>query len=209
MTQQIEEVINELFSNEAKVLHRLCDKEIKKFGGISDMDYDDFYSRVGWDIAIAKNNYDSSIGKSFKDYIYGVIKLSVWKEMRHRNRGKRQLVIEIEEKDASGEIKKYKEYVKNISIETPIGDDENSTLSDTLADNNTVEKQIFEKKETGYSKEMCQYLKRLSVLQKEVLHLISIGFTPNEIIGELHINKKQYDDCYNAIHSYRNISILL
>ena len=162
-----------------------------------------------WIMMISIPELDSSTGKSFKDYIYGVVKLSVWKEMRHRNRGKRQLVIEIEEKDASGEVKKYKEYVKNISIEIPIGDDENSTLSDILADNNTVEKQIFEKKETGYSKEMNQYLKRLSVLQKEVLHLISIGFTPNEIIGELHINKKQYDDCYNAIHSYRNISILL
>ena len=56
---------------------------------------------------------------------------------------------------------------------------------------------------------MTEYLSRLSVLQKEVLRLTSIGFTPNEILEELHINKKQYEDCYNAIHSYRNISILM
>ena len=31
----------------------------------------------------------------------------------------------------------------------------------------------------------------------------------NEILNELNITKKQYDDCYNAIHSYRNIQILL
>ena len=96
-----------------------------------------------------------------------------------------------------------------ISIDTPIGDDENSTLGDILADKNTVEKEIFEEKEIGYSKEMCQYLERLSILQREVLHLISIGYTPDNVIEELHINKKQYDDCYNAIHSYRNISILM
>ena len=52
------------------------------------------------------------------------------------------------------------------------------------------------------------YLGRLSDLQKEVLRLISIGFMPNEILEELHINSKMYEDCYNAIHSYRNISLL-
>lgn len=206
---EIDDVIYKLFSDSAKELHRLCNKEIDKFGGISNMDYDDFYSRVGMDIYLAKNSFDSSKGKTFKDYIYGVIKLSVWKEMRYRNRSKRQLIIEIEEKDVCGGVNKHKEYIKNVSIDTPIGDDENSMLGDMLADKNSVEKEIFEKKEVGYSKEMCQYLKRLSPLQRDVLHLISIGYTPNDIIGELRINKKLYDDCYNAIHSYRNISVLM
>ena len=54
-----------------------------KFGGIYEMDYHDFYSQVGWDISKAKKRYDSSKGKSFKDYIHGVIKLSVCKEDTH------------------------------------------------------------------------------------------------------------------------------
>ena len=68
---------------------------------------------------------------------------------------------------------------------------------------------FFEEKEETYSSEMKQYLAKLSVLQREVLRLISIGFEPREILDELHINKKQYEDCYNAIHSYRNISVLM
>ena len=56
---------------------------------------------------------------------------------------------------------------------------------------------------------MKRYLSRLSMLQREVLRLISIGFEPSEIISELHINKKLYNDCYNAIHSYKNTSILM
>ena len=56
---------------------------------------------------------------------------------------------------------------------------------------------------------MCRYLGRLSDLQKEVLRLISIGFMPSEILEELHINQKMYEDCYKAIHSYRNIEILM
>ena len=68
---------------------------------------------------------------------------------------------------------------------------------------------FFEENEDTYSAEMQKYLSRLSVLQREVLRLISIGFDPNEILTELHINKKQYEDCYNAIHAYRNTSILM
>ena len=49
----------------------------------------------------------------------------------------------------------------------------------------------------------------LDNLRKQVLRLTSIGFKPEEIIEELHITQKQYDDCYSAIHSYRNISILM
>lgn len=97
----------------------------------------------------------------------------------------------------------------SISIDTPIGEDESYTIGDMITDKNTVEKEFFEDNSENYSKEMTRYLNRLSLLQKEVLRLISIGFTPSEIIGELHINQKAYEDCYNAIHSYKNISILM
>ena len=206
---EIEETIEKLYSNNAKELRRLCNKEITQFGGISNMDYDDFYSRVGYDISSAMNSFDCSKGKSFKKYIQGVIKLSVYKEIRYRNRRKRQLVIEIEERDVNGEIKKYKEYRKNISIDTPIGDGEDSSLENILMDKKTVESEFFEETSEAFSSEMQSYLSKLSSLQQKVLHLISIGYTSNEIIGELHINKGTYEDCYNAIHSYRNISILM
>ena len=97
-----------------------------------------------------------------------------------------------------------------ISIEMPVGDgDESFTIGDSITDKNTIEKEFFGEREEGYSKKMSNYLGRLSPLQKEVLHLISIGFKPVEILEELHINQKLYNDCYSAIHSYRNISILM
>ena len=73
----------------------------------------------------------------------------------------------------------------------------------------TIESEFFGEKEEGYSKEMQKYLGKLSVLQREVLRLISIGFTPNEILEELHINQKSYEECYKAIHSYRNTVVLM
>ena len=56
---------------------------------------------------------------------------------------------------------------------------------------------------------MRKYLSRLSPLQQEDLRLISLKFTQKEILKELNIDKEQYDDCCNAIHSYRNIEVLL
>ena len=96
----------------------------------------------------------------------------------------------------------------SISIDTPIGDDDNSTIGDMIADGFSIEKEIFEKDEEGYSKRMLLYLSRLSNLQKEVLRLNAVGYLPEEIRDELHISEKQYSDCYAAIHSYRNVSVL-
>ena len=93
---QIDETIEWLYANDAKEMKQICNKEMNKFGGIYEMDYHDFYSQVGWDISKARESFDPNKGKSFKDYIYGVIKFSVCKEMNHRNREKRQLVLKKE-----------------------------------------------------------------------------------------------------------------
>ena len=180
-----------------------------KFGGISEMDYDDFYSQVGWDVSVAIKNYKPNSDKSFKEFIYGVIKLSVCKQMTHRNRGKRQLIIEKEIIDETGNKTIIKEYIPTVSLDAPVGEEGGMTVGEMLAHKSTTETDFFEKREDTYSDKMNKYLNKLSSLQREVLRLISIGFMPSEILEELHINQKMYEDCYQAIHSYRNISVLI
>ena len=97
--EQTERVIEELYANNQSRLRYMCDKEISKFGGVSQKDLDDFYSRVGYELTLAKKRYDPSMGKSFMNYVSGVIKHSIWKEMTDRNRMKRQIIIEKEEED--------------------------------------------------------------------------------------------------------------
>ena len=82
------------------------------------------------------------------------------------------------------------------------------TIREMLAHKSTTETEFFDEREDTYSDKMNRYLNKLSSLQREVLRLISIGFMPSEILEELHINQKIYEDCYQAIHSYRNISLL-
>ena len=205
---EVEEIIQWLFEDEAKEMKKICNKYMVRFGGISKMDYDDFYSQVGWDVSVAIKNYKPNLDKSFKEFIYGVIKLSVCKQMTHRNRGKRQLIVKKEIIDDDGNKTTIKEYVPTVSLDAPVGEEGGMTVGEMLAYKSTTEDDFFDKREDTYSTKMDKYLNKLSYLQKEVLRLISIGFMPSEILEELHINQKMYEDCYKAIHSYRNISLL-
>lgn len=184
----MEQILIEYYANNAKKLHRVVDKILVKFGGLYDKDLDDFYSlanEVFWD---AMRRYDDS--QSFDGFLYSCLFNKIKTEMTRRNREKR------------------KTDRMSISIDAPIGDDENSTIGDMIAGDFSIEKEIFEKDEEEYSRKMLLYLSKLSGLQKEVLRLNIAGYLPGEIREELHINEKQYTDCYAAIHSYRNISVL-
>ena len=149
---------------------------------------DDFYSLANEVFVDVMRRYDNS--QSFDAFLYSCLLNKIKTEMTRRNREKR------------------KADRMSISIDTPIGDDENSTIGDMIADVFTIEKEIFEENEEGYSRRMLLYLSRLSKLQKEVLRLSIAGYLPGEIREELHINEKQYTDCYAVIHSYRNVSVL-
>ena len=181
------DLVDLYFKNDGKALYSLIDKVLFKLK--FDVEKSDFYS-LGSEIFLdALCRYDET--QDFNGFLYSCLVNKFKTEMTRRNRQKRQCDN------------------NSISIDTPIGDDDgNYTIGDTIASKTTIEKEFFEEREDGYSREMCMYLGRLSDLQKEVLRLISIGFMPSEILEELHINKKMYEDCYQAIHSYRNISLL-
>ena len=180
------DLVDLYFKNDGKVLYGLIDKVLFKLK--FDVEKSDFYS-LGSEIFLdVLCRYDET--QDFNGFLYSCLMNKFKTEMTRRNRQKRQ-----------GDN-------NSISIDTPIGD-ENFTIGDTISSKSTIEKEFFEEREESYSKEMRRYLGRLSNLQKEVLRLISIGFMPSEILEELHINQKIYEDCYQAIHSYRNISVLI
>lgn len=149
---------------------------------------DDFYSLANEVFVDVMRRYDGS--QSFDGFLYSCLLNKIKTEITRRNREKR------------------KADRMSISIDTPVGDDENCTIGDIIADDFTIEKKLFEEKEEGYSRRMLLYLSRLSNIQKEVLRLNIAGYLPSEIREELHINEKEYTDCYAAIHSYRNVSVL-
>lgn len=184
----MDKILITYYSNNAKKLHKMVDKILLKFGGLSDKDLDDFYSLANEVFVDVMRRYDGS--QSFDGFLYSCLLNKIKTEITRRNREKR------------------KADRMSISIDTPVGDDDNSTIGDMIADDLTIEKEIFDKNEEGYSKRMLLYLSRLSNLQKEVLRLNIAGYLPVEIRKELHISEKQYTDCHAAIHSFRNVSVL-
>ena len=184
----MDKILFTYYANNAKKLHMIVNKILKKFGGISDKDLDDFYSLANEVFVDVMKRYDES--QPFDGFLYSCLLNKIKTEITRRNREKR------------------KPDRMSISIDTPIGDDENSTIGDMIADDFSIERELFEKNEEGYSKRMLLYLSKLSSIQKEVLKLNIAGYLPWEIREELHINEKQYADCYAAIHSYRNVSVL-
>lgn len=184
----MEQILYSYYEENAKKLRQVVDKILLKFGGLSHKDMDDFYSLANEVFAEAMRRYDGA--QSFDGFLYSCLHNKIKSEMTKRNREKR------------------KTDRMSVPIDTPIGDDEDMTLGDMIADRITIEQVLFEENEEEYSKRTLSYLGRLSGVQREMLRLDMAGYQPDEIRKELHMSKKQYADCYASIHSYRNVSVL-
>ncbi len=184
----MEQLLAVYYQDNAKKLHRLVDKILLNFGGLSDKDLDDFYSLANEVFAEVMKRYDNT--QPFEAFLYSCLSRKIKSEMTRRNREKRK----------ADRI--------SVSLDAPAGTEEDVTIGETIADSFNMEEELLQEGETGYSSKTMLYLERLSALQKEVLRLCVNGYLPNEIREELHISQKQYADCCAAIHSYRNVSLL-
>lgn len=184
----MEKILEAYYADNARKLRNMADKILFRLGVAGTVDSDDFYSLANEVFADVLQRYDRT--QSFDGFLYSCLCNKFKTELTRRNRQKRQ-------------IDRFA-----ISIDTPVNEEEGSTLRDVIPDSFTIEKEIFEDGEEGYSKKMLEYLSRLSGLQREVLRLTTAEYLPGEIKAELHISEKQYSDCNAAIHSYRNVSVL-
>lgn len=176
----MDQILNKYYADNAKKLHRVVDKILKRFGGLSDKDVDDFYSLSNEVFVDVMARYDDS--QSFDAFLYSCLLNKIKTEMTRRNREKR------------------KADRMSISIDTPIGDDENTTIGDLIADEKTVERELFEEnKKEEWRKEVNEYLNSLSPLQRKIAFLLSDNNTPSEICEELHITIKHFENSMKRI----------
>jgi RNA polymerase sigma factor (sigma-70 family) len=176
----MDQILNKYYADNAKKLHKVVDKILKRFGGLSDKDVDDFYSLSNEVFVDVMARYDDS--QSFDAFLYSCLLNKIKTEMTRRNREKR------------------KADRMSISIDTPIGDDENTTIGDLIADEKTVERELFEEnKKEEWRKEVNEYLNSLSPLQRKIAFLLSDNNTPSEICEELHITIKHFENSMKRI----------
>lgn len=204
---QIKSAIEELYANNQSKLKQICNKEMMRFGGISQKDYDCFYSRAGLEISISTEHelFDPSKGKTPLEFFTSVIKRAIWKEMTDRNRGKRQNFVEVEEVDKEGNVIKKKQFIPTISIDTPIGEDNDRTIKDTLQSDFDMENKIVE---DCPDEKIEKFLIGLPKIQRQIAEMIMEDVSVTDIKKELRLSDKEYIDNFNAMRSFSNISIL-
>lgn len=186
-TVLMEEWINEYYANNAQKLRRIVDKILLKFGGLSEKDRDDFYSLANEVFVDAMDRYDKA--QSFDTFLFSCLSNKIKTEITRRNRYKR------------------KADSMSVSIDTPIGDEEDATLGDMIADSFDMDKIIFGE-ENSKSMKIEQYLARLTKLQREVVSLLAASYGAGEIQETLKISRREYSDAMRGIHSYENTSLL-
>ena len=186
--KQLEEIINDLYQNNGRKIHQMCNKRLHKFGGLAQKDYDDFYSAANEACTLAMGTYEENKG-SFEGYLYRTIQFAIIDEIQKRNRYKRRAERLC------------------ISIDMPVGEDESCTLGGLLTDSFDMEKAVFGE-EIEENPKIERYLNRLSKCQRKIVELLAASYGAAEIQEVLHITQREYADAMTTIRSYENIKIL-
>lgn len=185
------------FENNAKKLSDMIDKILRKLR--FDVDNSDFYS-MGSEIFIdVLRRYDEI--QDFDGFLYSCLEKKFKTEMTRRTRDKRCIKADVIEKDLFGNNVIKKVIVPDVRLDAPLNDeDEETTIGDVTAGNNTVESEVFkEEKREEWRSEVKEYLDNLSPLQRKIAFLLSDNNTPDEICEELHITMKHFDNSLKRI----------
>lgn len=212
------DIVNEYYKNNARKIKNIVNKVIShKFGGIADKDISEYYL-IADDVMveiIQTNKFDKRKG-DFDGYFYNTLIYAFIDFEKHGNRQKRRntkFVLDSKGNKVLDENgKPQKVIIPDVSFDEPIKNGEEScSYGDIIADQCNVEDDVLDsfQPDEKYSEKMCRYLDKLSKLQKAVLSCIAEGYRKKEILEELHISEQVYIDCCEAIHSYKNISVLL
>lgn len=185
---QMEQILNSYYADNARKLHRVVDRILLKFGGLSNKDRDDFYSLANEVFVDVLRRYDES--QPFDGFLYSCLSNKIMTEMTRRNREKRKA-------DRMA-----------VSIDTPIGDGDGNTLGELIAGSYDMEAEIFGGVDAMAYK-LERYMERLSRRQKKVLELLAFCYRVEEIRRMLHMTQREYEDALGCIRSYENIKILL
>lgn len=186
---EIRAVCEEYCSNDMRKLRYICGHLIRRIGGLSQMDHDDFLSRANELVWLAAKDYDETKAPTFHMFLVGCIKRKFDTEIRDRNRDKRIPARNL------------------ISLDTPL-DEEGLILSELIPGNFDIHAEAFGESEAQDGK-MERYLQRLSRKQQKIIHLLMAGYQSAEIQDMLQMSGKEYADCLNAIKAYENIKLLL
>ena len=185
----LQSYINAYYADNARKLHKVVDKILFKFGGLSNKDMDDFYSLANEVFVQAMRRYDHT--QSFDGFLYSCLSNKIMTEITRRNREKRRADR------------------LSISLDSVNQEEEECSLLDFIASDFDTFEEAAKTQENGQYQDKVQlYISKLSNLQVTILNLLIDGYKPNEVRGLLEISQREYAENMQTMRSYENIKIL-
>lgn len=167
-----------------------------KFGGISEKDYDDFYSIANMVLWNDIQSFDESKGISFENILKFHLRNKFKTAMTKRNRKKR-----------GGTNDRYGS--QEVSLDAPVSSqDGNDTNLLEIISNDM--KSDMEDQVTGlkYSDRVGKFLDNLSRRNRKIAMYIMVGYDPKDIKRILNISEREYNKAILEFRLYENICIL-
>lgn len=183
-----DKILDGYYKDNAQKLRAIVDKLLRDFGGISQKDYDDFYSLVNAVFAGALKQYDAA--RDFDGFLYSCLSNRIKTEITRRNRIKRRTDMTA------------------ISIDTPIGGESGATIGDTLQSEFDITKEID--RETGLFRDdkVVRYLDRIPVRTRQILEMKMESIPASDIKKILKLSDKDYERSYRQARFFDYTSIL-
>lgn len=192
-------IIKYYLDNEMYHLRRIANPLFSKYTS-GNFEYDDMYDHVILVLCESLVSYNKKIAK-FETFFVGNVKKSLidWHRDTHCRLIRSPLMTDSKGKiifvrDEDNPKKMVPVHMKTVSFDAE--PDEGNSLKDTIP---AKENESF-----GLSPEMKEYLSKLSKLQRLMLDGLSNGYSPDEIMEVLHIDKSTYRDNMLAIRNERN-----
>ena len=183
-----DKILDGYYKDNAQKLRAIVDKLLRDFGGISQKDYDDFYSLANAVFAGALKQYDAA--RDFDVFLYSCLSNRIKTEITRRNRIKRRADMTA------------------ISIDTPIGGESGASIGDTLQSEFDITKEID--RETGLFRDdkVVRYLDRIPVRTRQILEMKMESIPASDIKKILKLSDKDYERYYRQARFFDYTSIL-
>lgn len=183
------DILDSYYADNAKKLHKVVDRILSKFGGLSNRDKDDFYSLANEVFAEIMKKYDYE--QSFDGFLYSCLLNKIMTEITRRNREKRKADRMAVSFDVTRE-----------------NEEECSLLNIIPSDFDTFEEVVRRNENQRYQDKVRLYISRLSDLQVNILNLLIDGYRTNEIRDILNLSSTELMENLQIMRSYENVKIL-
>lgn len=182
-------ILDIYYADNAKKLHRVVDRILSKFGGLTYKDKGDFYSLANEVFADVIQRYDGE--QSFDGFLYSCLSNKIMSEISKRN------------------CEKRKADRLSISLETTNDKGEDYSLLDCIpSDFDTFEEASRHQENGKYQDKVQCYISKLSNQQVNILNLLIDGYKPFEIRQILDLSSKEYADNMQIMRCYENVRVL-